>query len=116
VAKLILHASKLKSDGGIGLTKQQADWLQSIMAANRARPMRGATRGMITFDSRPWLKEINVPTQVVGGTHDSGVPRHHFEALVTGIPGAIGRLVDRAGHTLLWTHTQELADIISAQS
>ena len=67
------------------------------------------------FDSRPWLKEINAPTLVVGGTHDFAMPRHHFDTLVNGIPGAFGRLVDRAGHTLVWTHTRELAEIICAQ-
>jgi hypothetical protein len=32
--------------------------------------------------------------------------------LVSGIPGASGRLVGRAGHTLIWTHTSELARIM----
>ena len=77
--------------------------------------MRGAARGLITFDSRPWLAEIAAPTLVVGGTHDEGVPRHHFDALVKGIPGAAGRWVERAGHTLVWTHTRELAEIMRAQ-
>jgi pimeloyl-ACP methyl ester carboxylesterase len=89
--------------------------VQSILAANRSEAMRGAARGMIAFDSRPWLSEIKAPTLVVGGTHDTGVPRHHFDALVNGIPGASGRLVERAGHTLVWTHTRELAQIMSEQ-
>ena len=46
---------------------------------------------------------------------DLSVPRHHFDTLVRGIPGAVGRLVDHAGHTLAWTHTRELAEIIGAQ-
>jgi 3-oxoadipate enol-lactonase len=115
LAKLILQPSKPKPNGAIGLTREQAEWMQSILAANRAPAMRGAVRGLMTFDSRPWLKEIRAPTLVVGGTHDNAVPRHHFDTLVSGIPGAIGRLVDRAGHTLMWTHTRELADIICAQ-
>jgi pimeloyl-ACP methyl ester carboxylesterase len=115
IAKLILRASKPKPAGAIGLTTEQAAWVQSILAANRAPAMRGAVRGLITFDSRPWLNEITAPTLVVGGTHDFGVPQHHFDTLVHGIPGASGRLVDRAGHTLVWTHTCELAEIIRAQ-
>jgi pimeloyl-ACP methyl ester carboxylesterase len=109
---LILRPSKPKPTGVIGLTREQAEWMQSILAANRAPAMRGAFRGLITFDSRPWLNEIRAPTLVVGGTHDNAVPRHHFDTLVSGIPGAIGRLVGRAGHTLVWTHTREFADII----
>jgi len=112
IGKLILHASKPKPGGAIGLTREQAKWVQSILAANRGQAMRGAVRGLATFDSRPWLKEIKVPTLVVAGTHDTGVPRHHFDMLVRGIPGASGRLVERAAHTLIWTHTRELAEII----
>jgi 3-oxoadipate enol-lactonase len=115
IGKLMLRLSKPKPTGAIGLTSEQAEWMQSMMAANRSAAMRGAARGLVTFDSRPWLKEIRTPTLVVAGTHDTGVPRHHFEALVSGIPGARGRLVDGAGHTLLWTHTRELADIICAE-
>ena len=115
IAKLILRASKPKPTGAIGLTREQSDWVQSILAANRAPAMRGAVRGLIAFDSRPWLKEIKAPTLVVGGTHDFGVAQHHFDTLVSGIPGAIGRLIDRAGHTLVWTHTRELAEIIRSQ-
>jgi pimeloyl-ACP methyl ester carboxylesterase len=65
---------------------------------------------------RSWLKDIKAPTVVVGGTHDIAVPPYHFDTLVKGIPGARGRLVERAGHTLIWTHTRELAEIIRTQS
>ena len=115
IAKLILRPSKPKPTGAISLTREQAEWVQSILAANRAPAMRGAVRGLVTFDSRPWLKEITAPTLVIGGTHDTAVPLHHFDTLVNGIPGAFGRLVDRAGHTLVWTHSRELAEIICAQ-
>ena len=112
LAKVILRPSKPKPTGAIGLTRAQADWLRSLMAANRAPAMRGAVRGLVAFDSRAWLKEITAPTLVVGGTLDWAVPRHHFDTLVSGIPGAAGRLVERAGHTLVWTHTRELADLM----
>lgn len=114
-AKVFVQPSKSKPSGPIGLTKEQAKWLRAILAANRASPIRAAARGLVTFDSRPWLKELRMPTLVIGGTHDKAVPRHHFDTLVNGIPGGVGQLVDRAGHTLLWTHTQELADIVRAQ-
>jgi len=112
IGKFVLWASKPKPGGVIGLTREQAQWMQSLMAENRAAPMRGAAHGLVIFDSRPWLKEIRAPTLVVGGTHDFGVPRHYFDMLVNGIPGAVGRLVERAGHTLVWTHKQEFAEII----
>ena len=112
VANLVVQPSKLNRSGGTGLTKEQADWLRALMATNRSGPMRGAVRGLATFDSCSWLKEIKASTIVVGGTHDTAVPQYHFDTLVNRIPGACGRLIDRAGHTLIWTHTRELAEII----
>ena len=118
LARVIVRPSKprpeAKPTGAVGMTAGQADWLRAIMAANRRGPMRAAVRGLVTFDSRPWLKEVNCPTLVVGGSDDAAVPRHHFDMLVNGIPGASGRLVERAGHTLLFTHAQELAAIVRA--
>jgi 3-oxoadipate enol-lactonase len=114
LAKLILRPSKPKPTGAIGLARPQAEWLRAIMSANHAPAMRGALRGLINFDSRSWLKEIKAPTLVVGGTHDRAAPRHHFDMLASGIPGAEGRLVDRAGHALLWTHTRYVADLMRA--
>lgn len=115
LANLLVQPSKPKSKGAVGLTRQQAVWLRTLMATNHSGPMRGAVRGMIAFDGRAWLKELRVPTLVVGGTHDTAVPRYHFDTLVSGIPAACGRLVERAGHTLMWTHTRELAEIIRVQ-
>lgn len=115
LANLAVHPSKPKPTGAIGLSKEQADWLRALMGTNRAAPMRGAVRGMMTFDSRPWLRELSLPTFVVGGTDDTAVPRHHYDMLANGIPGARGRLIERAGHTLIWTHTSELAEIVRTQ-
>jgi pimeloyl-ACP methyl ester carboxylesterase len=61
------------------------------------------------FGSPPWLRKIKVSTLVVAGTHDTAVPQRHFDTLVRGVPGASGRLVDRAGHTLEWAKPRELA-------
>jgi pimeloyl-ACP methyl ester carboxylesterase len=115
IAGLIVRPSQPKPTGEIGLTPAQAEWVRTLMAANHSRQMRGAVRGMIAFDSRPWLKEIAVPTLVVGGADDVAVPRYHFDALVSGIPAARGQLVERAGHALVWTHSRELAEIIRTQ-
>ena len=112
IAGLVIRAAKPMAAGPVGLTEVQAAWLRRIMGENRSGPIRGAARSLATFDSRPWLNEIRVPTLVIGGAEDEAVPRHHFDTLTAGIPGAAGRLVDRAGHTLVWTHTAEFAAII----
>jgi 3-oxoadipate enol-lactonase len=115
LANLIVRPFKSKPGSEIGLNETQVVWLRALIGTNRAAPMRGAARGLVTFDSRPWLGEIRVPTLVVGGTHDTAVPQHHFDTLVKGIPGARGILVERAGHVLIWTHTRELAEIVQTQ-
>jgi 3-oxoadipate enol-lactonase len=116
LAGLIIQPSKSTPDGAIGLNVAQADRLKALMGRNGASQMREAARALVTFDSRPWLRQITVPTLVVGGTHDTGVPQHHFDTLLSGIPGARGKLIERAGHTLLWTHTRELAEIVRTES
>jgi len=79
--------------------------------------MRGAVRdGLLGFDSRPWLSTIAAPTLVIGGSGDRAVPRHHFDMLVTSIPGARGREIEGAGHALIWTHTDQLTNIIRNQA
>jgi pimeloyl-ACP methyl ester carboxylesterase len=94
------------------MTQAQAAWLGGIIGANDRKTMRDAAKGLLTFDSRPWLKDISVPTFVIAGADDTAVPAHHFHTLVSGIPGAQGAVVQGAGHTLLWTHTEELAGVI----
>jgi 3-oxoadipate enol-lactonase len=109
LAKIVFRTSKR---GRMGVTPPQRDRLRAMMATNAARPMRGALRGLIDFDSRPWLGQIAAPTLVIGGAEDHAVPRHHFDALLHGIPNSKGTLVAGADHTLAWTHTRELAELI----
>jgi pimeloyl-ACP methyl ester carboxylesterase len=95
-----------------GMTVEQIAWMTEIIGANDRQKMRAAAKGLLTFDSRPWLKDISVPTVVIAGAEDAAVPAHHFKTLMSGIPGAQGIVVPGAGHTLLWTHTEELAGLI----
>jgi pimeloyl-ACP methyl ester carboxylesterase len=95
-----------------GMTADKAARMRDIIGANDRKKMRAAAKGLLTFDSRPWLKDIAAPTLVIAGAQDAGVPAHHFKALVFGIPGALGTVVQGAGHTLLWTHTEELAGLV----
>jgi pimeloyl-ACP methyl ester carboxylesterase len=58
------------------------------------------------------LKELKVPTLVIGGTHDTSVQKYHFDTLVKNISGVRGQLVERAERRLIWTHTKEFMEII----
>jgi pimeloyl-ACP methyl ester carboxylesterase len=112
LGKLILWLSQLQANQGAALTREQLEWMQALMAGNSRAPMREAAKGLISFDSRPWLDSIRIPTLVVAGARDAGVPRHHYDMLVNGIPDAVGYLIEDAGHTLAWTHTRQFAEFL----
>jgi pimeloyl-ACP methyl ester carboxylesterase len=109
VARLMLRLGRAAMPG---MTAEKTAWMTGIIGANERKTMRAAAKGLLTFDSRPWLKTLSVPTLVVAGAEDAGVPAHHFNTLMFGIPGALGTVVQGAGHTLLWTHTEKLAHLI----
>jgi len=100
--------------GGPRLPPETAGWLQEILAANDTARMVAAVEAMKAFDSRPWLQQIACPTLVIAGTEDAAVPFAHAHMLAQGIPGAQLRVVEGAGHTLIWTHTAIFAQLVEA--
>ena len=100
--------------GGPRLPPETAAWLQGILAANGKARMVAAVEAMKAFDSRPWLHEIAAPTLVLTGAEDTAVPLAHARMLAQGIPGARLRVVEGAGHTLLWTHTDSFIQAVEA--
>jgi 3-oxoadipate enol-lactonase len=84
-------------------------WLREMMASNDTAKMVAATRAMLAFDSRGHLGEIQTPTLVIAGSQDTAVPMHHARMLANGIKGAQLRVVEGAGHALIWAHPDDLA-------
>ena len=76
--------------------------------------MAAAARGLTAFDSRPRLKEIAAPTLVIAGSEDKAVPIAHARMLAAGIPHAELRVVEGAGHTLIWTHPDALVSLVKS--
>lgn len=97
-----------------GLDHTLAEQLRALVAANRTQPMVAAVRAALAFDSRSRLHELRCPVLIVAGERDTAVPPHHARLLAERIPGARLHLVQGAGHTLLWTHTARLADLLEA--
>ena len=107
MARLIV----LAGGGGPRLAPEQRRGLASMLAANdRARAV-AAIRAMTSFDSRGWLGRLASPTLVIAGAADTAVPPHHARMLAAGIPSAQLRIVAGAGHTLIWTHPDELVRV-----
>jgi pimeloyl-ACP methyl ester carboxylesterase len=110
VARLLFSGA----GGGQRLPPETARWLQGILAANDTARMVAAVEAMKAFDSRPWLQQIACPTLVMAGADDTAVPLAHAHMLAHGIPGAQLHVVDGAGHTLIWTHTDVFVQIVEA--
>jgi 3-oxoadipate enol-lactonase len=100
--------------GGQRLAPERARWFQAILSANDTARMVAAVKAMTAFDSRPWLQQIACPTLVIAGAEDTAVPLAHAHMLAQGIPGAQLRVVDGAGHTLIWTHTDIFVQAVEA--
>jgi pimeloyl-ACP methyl ester carboxylesterase len=98
--------------GGPPLSAQQVSWLREVLGGASRGALAAAAKEMRHFDSRPWLSSLAVETLVVAGAEDHAVPEHHFRMLTTRLPRVTSHVVAGAGHTLVWTHTAVLAEIV----
>lgn len=69
-----------------------------------------ATFALLRFDSREWAGKLGVRTLVVVPTADFLVPPRWQYELAAMIPGAELVEVRDAGHELVWTHADRVAD------
>jgi 3-oxoadipate enol-lactonase len=99
------------SQGAQELDKERAAWLVNLMANQDRKLMAAAWRETMAFDSRPRLPEIACPTLIVAGSVDRAVPMHHAQMLHAGIRGSQLVIIAGAGHTLIWTHPDELVRV-----
>lgn len=73
-----------------------------------------ATFALLRFDSRDWVGKLDVETMVVVPGNDFLVPPPWQHELAGAIPGV--RLVEipDAGHEMVWTHADRIADELRA--
>jgi 3-oxoadipate enol-lactonase len=99
------------AQGAKELSKERAAWLVNLMANQDRKLMAAAWRETMAFDSRWRLAEITCPTLIVAGSEDQAVPLHHAQMLHAGIGGSQLVVIEGAGHTLIWTHSDEFARV-----
>jgi len=99
------------AQGAQELDKERAAWLVDLMANQDRRLMAAAWKATMAFDSRRRLAEIACPTLIVAGSIDRAVPPHHARMLHAGIRDSRLVVVEGAGHTLIWTHPEELVRV-----
>jgi pimeloyl-ACP methyl ester carboxylesterase len=94
--------------GALGaLDAEQAHRLEAMVASTGTLQMMAVAQSVITFDSRPWLAQLQQPTLVIAGNNDLAVPLAHAQMLVHAIPGARLEIIANGGHLLIWTHTDQ---------
>jgi pimeloyl-ACP methyl ester carboxylesterase len=87
-------------------------FVREMIAANHGQRVAPVARAVLSFDSRPWLRELVCPALVVGGEADTTNPPHHAHELASLIPNAQLRTLPRAGHWLVKTHADELLAVV----
>lgn len=86
--------------------------VRAMLAASDKRQMIAVSRAIQSFDIRARLPEIQAPTLVIVGDHDWTAPVRQSEQLATELPHAKLAIIEGAGHTIVWTHEQNLIDLI----
>jgi 3-oxoadipate enol-lactonase len=99
------------SQGAKELDKDRAAWLVNLMASQDRPLMVAAWKETMAFDGRRRLAEIACPTLVVAGLKDRAVPMRHAWMLHDGIGDSQLSVISGAGHTLIWTHSDEFMKV-----
>jgi len=105
-------ASRAVAGEGKPLTPDQARHLRKMMASSDRERSVEEMRAMISFDARQWLEMIRCRALIIRGSEDTAVPRPHAEMLAGGIPDAQLVVIEGAGHALVWTHPEELVEVV----
>jgi non-heme chloroperoxidase len=69
-------------------------------------------RLLASFDSRAWLRRLDMPALVVAGANDTVVPLQQARELAAGLPRATLDVIPGAGHWLVETHAERLLDTV----
>jgi pimeloyl-ACP methyl ester carboxylesterase len=80
-----------------------------VAPSNPSAQMRRILPILLTFDARPWLGTIRVPTLLLGGAEDRIAPPAQLKALHEAIPGSDLVLIEGAGHVPLREGRPEVA-------
>jgi pimeloyl-ACP methyl ester carboxylesterase len=89
---------------------EHARWMWRETLRNDVESGSQATFALLRFDSRDWVGKLDLETLVVIPSSDFLVPTKWQHDLAEAIPGAKVLEVDGAGHELVWTHADLVAD------
>lgn len=90
--------------------REHARWMWRETLRRDVESGAQATFALLRFDSRDWIGRLDVETMVVIPTSDLLVPTPWQHQLAEAIPGAKVVEIEGAGHELVWTHPDRVAD------
>ncbi len=91
---------------------QHARWVWRETLRRDVESGAQATFALLRFDSSDWIGKIDVETKVIIPTGDFLVPPRWQHELAEVIPDVVMVEVPDAGHELVWTHADLVADEI----
>jgi len=89
---------------------EHARWIWRETQRRNVESGAQATFALLRFDSRDWIGNLDVETMVVVPTRDFLVPPRWQYELAASIPGARLIEIEGAGHEMVWTHADVVAD------
>jgi pimeloyl-ACP methyl ester carboxylesterase len=88
------------------------DKIRTMVIDNNKMALKKYMDEIRKFDSRLWLSEIESHTLIIHGQNDKAVPEHHAHILSEGIKESKMKTIENAGHEMIWTHAEKLAEVI----
>lgn len=100
-----------------GRIARDPDKLAELLDAREAhaptlRGYRLQQLAVIGWSSWPWLPRLEAPTLVLHGEQDPAAPVKNARLLASRIPGAQLRVIEGAGHMLMFDETDRVAPVI----
>lgn len=93
---------------------RHARWVWRETARRDIESGAQATFALLRFDSREWIGKLGIPTTVIIPTRDFLVPPRWQYEMASLIPDASIVEINGAGHEMVWTHSDRLADVLRA--
>jgi len=97
-----------------GPTPSRAELAEALEVSGRCpeETAIGAALGLVDYDIRGLLADIDTPTIVVCGTRDIVTRHRENQAIADVIPGAQFRSVEGAGHMVVWENPNVIVEAI----
>jgi len=96
----------------VGADPHLVAWTKSEMLRTPERVAVSLVRAYQDLDFRPWLRDLSVPTLVIGARGDSSTPVDRSREIACLVPGAVLVVIEGAGHFVQLERSGEVNEAI----